>query len=113
MAQELVQEYARREPDAVKRVNELLASNGSTREDLILNKLSEQFDEIERIDRQITVAETRRNISLREIDRRRAVLGEALRRTLPEVEGEFKVIETTEKDRRDGGKQSDYVAPTT
>jgi hypothetical protein len=32
---------------------------------------------------------------LREIDRRRTVLGEMLRRQLQEVEGEFEVIEKT------------------
>jgi hypothetical protein len=32
---------------------------------------------------------------LREIDRRRAVLGEALRRQVQEVEGEFEVVEKT------------------
>ena len=94
-AKEVAQEYARREPDAVKRVNELLASDRRTMHDLMLEGLLGKLDEIERIDRQITIAETRRNLSLREIDRRRAVLGEALRRTVQEVEGKFEVIETT------------------
>src|SRR5262249_25358228 len=50
----------------------------------------------ERIDRLIPVAESRRNASLREIDRRRAVLGETLRRSVQEIEdGEFEVIEPT------------------
>jgi hypothetical protein len=57
--------------------------------------LSGILDDIERIDRLLTIAEARRNISLREIDRHRAVLGEALRRNLPIEEGEFEVIETT------------------
>ena len=51
---------------------------------------------IERIDHLITIAENRRNASLREIDRRRAVLGESLRRSVQEIEdAEFEVIETT------------------
>jgi hypothetical protein len=50
---------------------------------------------IERIDRLATIAESRRNASLREIDRRRAVLGEALRGSVKEVEdAEFQVVET-------------------
>jgi len=62
----------------------------------VLEALPRDLDRIERIDRLISIAETRRNISLREIDRRRMVLGEALRRNLQEVEeGEFEVIETT------------------
>jgi hypothetical protein len=94
--EELAQEYARREPEAIRLVDELLASSGRTIHDLVLEALPRDLDEIERIDRLISVAETRRNISLREIDRRRTVLGEALRRNLQEVEeGEFEVIETT------------------
>jgi hypothetical protein len=95
-AEELVQEYARREPGAMKVVDELLASSDRTLHNLMLEALSQNLHETERIDRLITIAESRRNISLREIDRRRAVLGEALRRNLQEVEeGEFEVIETT------------------
>ena len=95
MAEALGREYVRREPEAIQRVNELLASRGRTMHDLVIEALPVKLDEIERIDRLITIAETRRNISLREIDRRRAVLGEALRRNLPDVEdGEFEVIET-------------------
>jgi hypothetical protein len=61
--------------------------------DLMLEALSENLEEIEPIDRLIAIAETRRNVSLREIDRRRAMLGETLRRNLQEVErGEFGVI---------------------
>ena len=52
-----------------------------------------ELDKIERIDRLITIAENRRNAMLREIDRRRAVLGQGLRRQVEEVEGEFEVIE--------------------
>ena len=58
--------------------------------------LAEKLDDIERIDRLTTIAESRRNASLHEIDRRRAVLGETLRRNVREIEdGEFEVIETT------------------
>jgi hypothetical protein len=95
-AKELAQAYARREPEAIKLVNELLASTGQTMHDLMLESLPRNLDQIERIDRLISIAETRRNISLRELDRRRTVLGEALRRNLQEVEeGEFEVIEPT------------------
>src|SRR5471032_148218 len=72
--EELAQEYARREPEAIRLVDELLASSGRTIHDLVLEALPRDLDEIERIDRLISVAETRRNISLREIDRRRTVL---------------------------------------
>ena len=96
-AKELAQQYARREPKAIKQVRELLASSGRTMHDLMLKGLPGKLDQTERIDRLIIVAETRRNASLREIDRRGAVLGEALRRNVQEVEGKFEVIETTPK----------------
>jgi len=96
-AKEVAQEYARREPKTIKQVRKLLASSGWTMHDFMLEALPANLDQTERIDRLIMVAETRRNASLREIDRRRAALGEALRRNVQEVEGKFEVIETTPK----------------
>jgi hypothetical protein len=96
-AKELAQQYARRQPKAMKQVRKLLASSGRTMHDFMLEALPAHLDQTERIDRLIMVAETRRNASLREIDRRGAVLGEALRRNVQEVEGKFEVIETTPK----------------
>jgi hypothetical protein len=47
-------------------------------------------------DRLISIAESRLNASLHEIERRRAVLGETLRRSVKEIEdGEFERIEKT------------------
>jgi hypothetical protein len=95
-AKDLVQEYMRHEPEAVTLVDKLLAEAGTSMDDLMVDALAENLDVIERIDRLTTIAEGRRNASLREIDRRRIVLGETLRRTVQEVEeGEFEVIETT------------------
>jgi len=49
------------------------------------------------------VAERRRNAALREIDRRRTILGETLRRGVQEMEnGKFKVIETTPAKGKNG-----------
>ena len=94
-AKELVQEYVRREPDAVTLVNRLLTDAGESMDALMAHALAEKLDDIERFDRLTTIAESRRNASLREIDRRRAVLGETLRRSVQEIEdGEFEVIET-------------------
>jgi hypothetical protein len=95
-AEELLQEYSQRSPEAVTLVNECLAGAGVSMDSLVADALSEQFGYIERIDHLTTIAENRRNAALREIDRRRAVLGETVRRAVQEVEeGEFKVIETT------------------
>ena len=95
-AKELVQEYVRREPDAVTQVLELLTDAGVSMDGLMADALAKQLDAIERIDRLISIVESRRNVSLHEIDRRRAVLGETLRRSVQEIEdGEFEAIETT------------------
>jgi hypothetical protein len=95
-AEELMQAYLRREPDAVALVQEVLADASLSMDALLADVLVEKLDEIERVDHLTTIAESRRNASLREIDRRRAVLGEMLRRRVQEVEdAEFKVIETT------------------
>jgi hypothetical protein len=95
-AKELVQEYVRREPDAVTQVHELLTDAGVSMDGFMADALAEKLDDIERIDRLATIAESRRNASLHEIERRGAVLGETLRRSVQEIEdGEFEVIETT------------------
>ena len=95
-AKELVQEYVRREPDAVTLVHELLTDAGMSMDALMADALAKKLDDIERIDRLTTIAESRRNASLHEIERRRAVLGETLRRSVQEIEdGEFEEIETT------------------
>ena len=85
--QELVQEYARREPDAVTMVQELLAGNKASMDALMADALGEKLDDIARIERLTTLAESRRSASLREIDRRRAVFGETLRRSVQAVRG--------------------------
>lgn len=55
----------------------------------------EEFENIERIDRSITIAEGRRNAVLREIDRHRLTFAHVLRETVQSVEeAEFKVIES-------------------
>ena len=77
-------------------VNKLLTEAGLSMDSFMADALTEELDYIERIDRLTTIAESRRNASLSEIDRRRVVLGETLRRSVQEIEdAEFKVIETT------------------
>ncbi len=95
-AEELVQGYVRREPSTVKLVDRLLAKASKSIEAFTAEALAHELDNVERIDRLTTIAESRRNASLHEIDRRRAALGETLRRRLQQIEAdEVKVIETT------------------
>jgi hypothetical protein len=101
-AKELVQEYVRREPDAVTLVHEILTGAGMSIDTLTVDALGDDFDYIERIDKLTAVAESRRNASLHEIDRHRATFGEALRRSVQEIEdAEFEVIETTPAQGKD------------
>ena len=91
-AEEIVQQYVRREPEAVALVEELLASANLSVGSFMTDALAEKLDDIERIDRLTTIAENRRNNSLREIDRRRALVGQSRRNQ--EIESnEYKVIE--------------------
>jgi hypothetical protein len=85
-AEDVVQKYVRHESDAVTLVDQHLARAGMTLDTVLAGALAEVLDDIERIDRLTAVAEGRRNASLREIDRRRIVLGEILRRTVQELE---------------------------
>jgi hypothetical protein len=87
-AKELVQEYVRGERDAVTLVNDLLTDAGMSIDSFLIEVLGDRIDVIERIDRLAAIAETRRNAALREIDRRRAVLGETLRQTVQEIEND-------------------------
>lgn len=96
--EELAQAYARREPDVIDIINKLLASRGQTVDDFVARAVAvngASLTTLERVDHLITVAEARRNAMLREIERRRAVLGGAMRQALKEVDGEYKVIEKT------------------
>jgi hypothetical protein len=70
---------------------------GTSMDILVVNALlddPETLGNIDRIDRLATIAEGRRNASLREIDRRRAVVGQTLRRAVQEIEGDFKIIDS-------------------
>jgi hypothetical protein len=104
----LARAYARRELDAIKEVNEILAASDCTMDDLMAGALADGLNgdqlltTIERVDRLATIAETRRNASLHELDRHRAVFGAALRRNLQEVEdGEFKEIKPPSAEEKD------------
>ena len=95
-AEELVKEYGRRESGAVALIDDLLARAGMTIDALIVPHLKEQLQWLERVDRLTTIAETRRNASLREIDRRRSALGEKMRQSIQEIEQrELTLIEPT------------------
>jgi hypothetical protein len=57
--------------------------------------IESKLDSFERLDRMLASAEARRNNALREIERHRAALGGAARRSVEEIEdAEFRDVET-------------------
>jgi len=87
-AEELVRDYGRGKSSAVELIDKLLAEAAVSIDDLMADydTLRDKLDLIERVDRLISIAEARRNDSLHEIERRRAALGEKLRRRVQEIE---------------------------
>ena len=87
-AADLLREFLTKEPDAVMKVRELLAAAGKSMDDMSVDALENPdfMDAIERIDRLTAIAETRRNDSLHEIERLRTPLGQAMRRSVQEIE---------------------------
>ena len=95
-SKELVQKYVRRQPGAVKLIEKLLAKAGVTVDTLTAQNLATDFDYIERIDRLTTIAESRRNASLREIDRRHAALAQTPRPIVEHIKEEVVDTESQE-----------------
>jgi hypothetical protein len=79
-AENLARRWAAREDAALREVDKLLRRAGLTAETVTARTLALQIDEVERIDRMIMLAETRRDAVLREIPRHRADLAHSLRR---------------------------------
>jgi hypothetical protein len=95
-AKELVQKYFRGESEATILVHEILTKTSRSIDAFMADALAEKLDFVERIDRLGTSAESRRDDSLHQIDRRRALFGERLRQTVQQVEhDELEVIEMT------------------
>jgi hypothetical protein len=92
-AADLANQWAAREPKAIKHVEDILKEAGLTMEAVKAETLVVYLDDFERIERLIASAEARRDACLREIDRHRSSLAEALRQTAEEmIDGEFEEI---------------------
>ncbi len=101
-AKELIEKYRHRQPAAVEFIDKLLAVAGKSIDSFMANALVYDLQYIERIDRLIASAENRRNASLREIDRRRTVLGRPIPKTLQELEdNQLEVIEAAPAIQKD------------
>jgi hypothetical protein len=90
----LADNWALRRPRAIAKVDKVLAAAGLTSDAVMAETLALRLDPIERIERMIASQEGRQEAVLREIDRHRAVLAEALRGATKEIEeAEFEEVQ--------------------
>jgi hypothetical protein len=99
---ELAERWAARDPQAIEEVNEQLASKGLTVEDVTARALSAEIENFERIDRMVMNAEARRNAALRELERHRMTLAQALRQASDNVvDADFEDVAPVRRRLRD------------
>jgi uncharacterized protein YdiU (UPF0061 family) len=99
---ELAERWAARDPQAIEEVNEQLASKGLTVEDVTARALSAEIENFERIDRMVMNAEARRNAALRELERHRMTLAQALRQASDDVvDADFEDVAPVRRRLRD------------
>jgi hypothetical protein len=92
-AHNLAARWARREPGYVEQLQSELRESELTMDVVMAQALQIALNDIERIDGMIMKAEARRNAALREIERHRAALADALRRATESVrDAEFKEL---------------------
>jgi ribosomal protein S6 len=100
--EELAERWAARDPQAIEEVNEQLASKGLTVEDVTARALSAEIENFERIDRMVMNAEARRNAALRELERHRMTLAQALRQASDNViDADFEDVAPVRRRLRD------------
>jgi hypothetical protein len=85
---DLVIGWSQRDPAATKKVDEVLKRSGLDQLAISAQTLAVRLETFDRIDLMITRTETRRNLILREIDRRRDILARRLREVSGEIEAE-------------------------
>jgi hypothetical protein len=83
---QLVEKWARREPNAIQRVDRILASANLTMDAVMAQTMADQLAVIESIDRLIAIAEVRRDAVLHEIERHRASFALVMRQTVNQLE---------------------------
>jgi hypothetical protein len=100
--EELAERWAARDPQAIEEVNEQLASKGLTVEDVTARALSAEIENFERMDRMVMNAEARRNAALRELERHRMTLAQALRQASDNViDADFEDVAPVRRRLRD------------
>jgi hypothetical protein len=97
----LAQKWARGDASARVEFANILKKAELTMDEVMAETFAKQIDFLERLDRMLASAETRRNNALREIDRHREALGARVRQAIHEVQdAEFRDVETGEQSGR-------------
>ncbi len=90
------------DPSVVARVDEFLSATGHTVESVTAEVFVATSEALERVDRMTMSAESRRNATLREIDRHCSSVARVLRRASEEVvEAEFEDVAPDQKAKKD------------
>jgi hypothetical protein len=98
----LADDWAARDPQAVKRVDELLSAKGLSMDLTLARALASNISPFERMDAMTMNFEARRNAALRELERHRASLALALRRATDDVlDGEYEDVAPGRSGQRD------------
>jgi hypothetical protein len=92
-AETLAEGWAARKSDVVEEVNKILGSAGLSIDHVLAQTFSVKLDDIERLEHLIALAETRRNATLREIERHQQALAQKLTRAAQEIE-EIRLIDS-------------------
>jgi hypothetical protein len=88
-------QWAKKEPDVVAWMSELEANKDISMNEILASAFVRNLDRIERVDRLLAVAESRRNAVFREIERRREIaFSRSLRGAVQQAEdAEFTIVE--------------------
>jgi hypothetical protein len=92
-AVELVNDWIRRKPGAIEKVDAILASGELTMENVTARAFVREIDNIQRFDQLMANAEARRNGNLHEVEYHRAALAQRLRKaTQDAIDAEFELV---------------------
>ena len=110
-ANDLSAAWSVRDKEAIEKIEELLEAGNLSMEAVKAQTLAEIIDDIERIERMIAICEARRNVTLREIERRRSAFARALREaTNPVQDAEFVELEPPQLDAHSPQLETEEVA---
>lgn len=99
-ASKLSAKWRERDPAAIQKVDQELASADLSIADVGAAALVEHFEDVEKIDHLIMIMEKRRDSALREIDRHRTALADRLRQALQSEDAEYEDVPPKDGQRR-------------